>query len=80
MTIKVLHVYREIVCVLVSALNSGDKKPDKIQVKKCPFSFSSLDNSVLLLLGHKFCFKNLLSINIMKKVKAVVLHLLNIFH
>lgn len=73
--IHVSHVYK--VCVLMSALNSRDKETDKIQsCKKVAFFF-------LIVRQHSFvslCFKNLLSTNIMKKVKEVVLCLLNIFH
>lgn len=79
--INVLHVYRESVCACICPQQQRQKtRQNSSLAKKWHFSSSSLDNSVLLWLGHKFCFKNLLRINIMKKVKEVVLCLLNIFH
>lgn len=79
--IKVPHIHRENVCVCICPQQQRQKtRQNSSLAKRWHFSSSSLDNSVLLWLGHKFSFKNLLSINIMKKVKEVVLCLLNIFH
>lgn len=88
-TINVYHVYRGSVCLRLyvateSALNSRDKKKTRQN--------SSLAKKWIFLFPHhqticfcydqvtSLCFKNLLSTNITKKVKEVLLCLLNIFY